>query len=305
LTTQQSALATCEEGYGGNDGLFEVTCTGGVASSAPEQPCLLTLSGQVKSATHDHSDPLFISGATLFIDDKEIQTNDEGEYSVQLEAALHTYTLTAISYSNVTGSVEVTANTRRDMYMSPMMQDDSWRFVVEWEEYSTDKDDSAAIDLDAYMISDECKRRVYVGDADREETCNGVTVHLDVDDRTGGFPETMTLSNLSQCTSSCLWVFKVSNQGRWEEEEQQWDLSPQEEAASWQGTKAFVNVYNGDSLYQTVSVSSDYGFRGYDHSINPLRPFIYHNWYLFTIDEQGTIEECGQNCELIGRSANN
>lgn len=289
LTTQTSAFLRCADGFQSN-GLcgwasqVEITCDSNAAHSALPAACeetSFTLSGRIRSALPPRG---IISGATLSIAGETHVSNDRGEFSISLPAGTHDYTLSADGYISITeGSVRITGSSEEyDLNMSPLMDEDSWRIVLTWDENPRDLDSHLVFHGESTNEWYGCPEMYY---RRPRATCGGVEANLNVDDTDSWGPETTSLSHVNSCGwgRTCKWVYKVKNYSADYNADDGWDQS-----------NAVVTLYNKDQLVSVFRVGSADGYvtsngRGYTDTAF---------WSVFSIDADGSVEQCtNENCD--------
>lgn len=115
----------------------------------------------------------------------EVVTQRNGAYSVNLEKGDYKVECSAEGYEDVTKEVFVPSRSQKfvfDIALSSSLLDGEVRFVLEWN------DDPA--DLDAHLIEEGGDQHVSFMNEKTEDA------ELDIDDRNGNGPETITLHNL-------------------------------------------------------------------------------------------------------------
>jgi len=248
-----------------------VTCNSDGGHSSLPDACVertYTLSGRIRSALP----PLgYIGGASLVIAGQTVGSGSNGDFTANVPAGTHDFTVTANGFITSSGSVTITGNTAAyHLHMSPLLDADSWRIVLSWQENPRD--------LDSHLIfhgeSESwygCPQMYY---GRTRASCGGVTASLDVDDTSSFGPETTTLTNVNSCstlTRHCRWVYKVKN----------WSRSP-----GWLESEATVKLYNGDHEVGTYNVNGNDGYTNGDGNGSE------QYWSIFAIDHEGTVQTC-------------
>lgn len=154
-----------------------------------------TLSGTVQDATTgsgvSRAKLLFRKGIdnTLGNADQEVEASANGEYSVELESGDYTVEIQANGYITECFAVTVYAwftTDERDFTLSPELEEDQIRIVLEWG--------AAPRDLDSYLVGTSTNgERVNVNFMSK--SLEGVAA-LDVDDMDGYGPETVTIYDI-------------------------------------------------------------------------------------------------------------
>lgn len=155
------------------------------------------LAGVVISATTGEG----VSGAKLEFEGKSDKQNKEsvtsktdGSFVIELAADTYTVTITADGYAEESFEFEMKKDKNysgEQFTISPNLAAGSARIVLEWGAQPTD------LDSHLYATMDNGENfHIYFGDA--RYTSGGTTIaELDVDDRDGYGPETITLNNLN------------------------------------------------------------------------------------------------------------
>lgn len=253
------------------------------------------LFGRVKSAV----DLGVISGATVEISGASRETDSNGDYELALTPGTYDVTISAASYITSHVTVSLVDHTPFDVYLSPLLESDSWRIVLTWNAEPWD------IDSHLVFVGDEDACTEMFWDNPRQD-CGGVTASLDVDDRDGEGPETTSLLHLDSCNAgfftswfsrrSCSrWVFRVKHYTAVYEAAYGSDFMPN--LHGWEASGAVVTLYNGDHEYGTYEVKDarggvgGSGVGGYTNSdgIGGSDDFF---WDVFAITSEGTVETC-------------
>ncbi len=204
----------------------------GVAEIVPA-PTTGTLTGQVTDAVS--GDP--IAGAQVCINGTDLcaTTDASGNYTIaDAPAGPQTLSVTADSYIAVTDqAVTIVAGetTERPVALSPELAEGELRIVLEWGEKPSD--------LDAYLTLPSGTR---IGWNTKGQLVEGAT--LDVDDRDGFGPETITISQLNAGT----YTFTVDNYSAYNQDFD-WDMD-----APFTESGAVVKVYRGNQVIATYNV---------------------------------------------------
>lgn len=116
----------------------------------------------------------------------KLRSNDNGNYSSELSAGKYTFTIESEGY--ITDKTEFMIKEdqkafKKDFALSPELYEGEIRIVLEWG--------SAPQDLDPYLFDDR-NQRVYFGAKNLKDS-KGEIASLDLDDRNGYGPETITV----------------------------------------------------------------------------------------------------------------
>jgi hypothetical protein len=148
---------------------------------SPIPPVTYTLAGYVKNAINNK----VIPGATVLVNGISVPTDANGKYEFTgLQAGTYLVNASANGFytsqqSIVIVSDNIPAGTSGDFSLSPVLNPGQFRAILTWG--------ASPRDLDAHLKTPSCS--VYYG----YRSCNGAT--LDVDQRYGFGPETITIAN--------------------------------------------------------------------------------------------------------------
>lgn len=192
-------------------------------------PTTGAISGTVRDATNANP----IAGATVTLDGGATRTTlADGSYSfANVAAGSHTLSAARNGYVSDEKPASVTAGetTTVDFSLSPVQAPDQYRIVLEWG--------SQPSDLDAHLwLPSGTPYHVYY---DRKGSTNNCpNARLDIDDTTGGGPETVTIVDpFDGSYRYAVHKYAGSN-------------------ASLTSSQAVVKLYKGDALVQTFNVPS-------------------------------------------------
>lgn len=190
----------CRPGYstnGASSGPTKITARvnslGGFTPALPSECKLIafTIRGRVKNARNG----MMLSGVKVSVKDTDNSaTSSWGFFTLRdIPAGELTLVYSHDDYINVERKVTITSNVNSggiaDISMSPSMQTDQWRIVVEWGRRPSD--------LDTYVKWGWSK--VYYGST--RTHASGVTGTLEQDRTSGYGPETAYLSGVGNCPS--------------------------------------------------------------------------------------------------------
>lgn len=141
-----------------------------------------------------------------------IQTESDGSFSVELDADSYDITIDAEDYQEEIFDFTVEENNNysgEQFTISPSLAEGSARIVLEWGEYPRD--------LDSYLRgSTDDGTDVYINYGNESCEKDGETIaELDVDDRNGYGPETITINNLNGVYE--YWVADFTASGKFQE----------------------------------------------------------------------------------------
>jgi uncharacterized protein YfaP (DUF2135 family) len=247
---------TCNDGYrlqGKEDGAatYQLECQSDGRFKSDNSKCRAiigergswTVEGSVKDATNTRT----IAGARIRVamstgSSVDVVTDGNGKYSVgNVPSGVTTFSVEADGFVTVENELVVTSDVAGrggDFFLSPHAQSaGDWRAVLRWGAHPTD--------LDAHLLFSNdlgCHvsfRKVGV-------VCEGATATLDVDDRNGFGPETISVKNADDTSSTLLYrVHWYSDEGR--------------PSKPLQESEAQVDIYRGDELISKMEIN----FHGY------------------------------------------
>ena len=141
-----------------------------------------------------------------------IQTEDDGSFSVELDADSYDITINAEDYQEEIFDFTVEENNNysgEQFTISPSLAEGSARIVLEWGEYPRD--------LDSYLEgSTDNGTNVFINYGNESCEKDGETIaELDVDDRNGYGPETITINDLNGVYE--YWVVDFTLSGKFQE----------------------------------------------------------------------------------------
>jgi hypothetical protein len=198
------------------------------------------MEGFVKDATNTKP----ISGAKVHITMSsnlgiDVLTDENGKYVVRnIRSGQTTFSIEADGYVKGIENLVITGNMigsrASDFFLSPRALSGDWRTVLTWGQYPTD--------LDVYLYSSAASCRVYYGA--KKQTCLGATVTLDTDDRNGFGPETVTIKNAGDFSSTFLFYVHLYEDTH----------SPK---TPLQESRAKVEIYRGNHRLQTMEINTN------------------------------------------------
>ncbi len=219
----------------------------GPAQGYRETPVVSTgsITGTVASAITGYS----LTGALVEITDTghSATTSSSGYYSMSgVPSGTHTLRVSKSGYVTNTQSVSIPSGgtTTRNVNLAPVTSSDHYTIVLSWG--------SSPPDLDAYL---------YLPDGDEVSWQNMTTssAALDIDDRNGYGPETISISSLQSGTTE-FWVRNFDPYGS------NGDIT---------GTGAVVELYRGSSRIGRWTA--------------PSSPSNVDNWHVFNLSGSGSV----------------
>ncbi|MEG1618919.1 MAG: tetratricopeptide repeat protein [Eubacterium sp.] len=200
VTKKQDDILGCEAifaTYG--DNILVVACdeNGNVLSKNAQNYILVgsealkkcAVNGKVSDATTGKAVKAEITITPLSDSKNSVKVNansNSGNYSTELDYGKYTVSVHAENYIDIEEKItidEVQKLVKKDFALSPELKNGEIRIVLEWG--------STPRDLDSYLIVDE-KERVYFGNKKLSDS-QGDIASLDLDDRNGKGPETITI----------------------------------------------------------------------------------------------------------------
>lgn len=223
----------------GDDGIIRANAENTIVPSGAAEVGELTLKGTVVDASNGNG----VSGARVkvyagrgtFGNYTEDTSDSQGDYSVALsEGGYYTIVVTKNGYIEENFEIYVSGSNREteaDLPISPELAADQIRLVLTWGASPTD--------LDSWLLgqTDSGKDvRVYYGDRIAYDSNGDLIAALDVDERNGYGPETITIYNLNGVYHFAVVDFTGSG--------------------TMSSSGAQVKVYKGSELVETVDICS-------------------------------------------------
>lgn len=172
------------------------------------------VSGSIKNALNGHN----ITQGTIYFREgwskrntdviNYCSINSSGKYKITLSSGYYTAEIVSkgyiVNYVNIAVNPINTSN--KNFVLTPKLDDDEYRIVLTWGKTPSD------LDSHLYYESNNINYHVYF--AARDQAFGDTSLSLDLDDRNGEGPETITIKNMNKNDSFTYTIHDYSNSGR-------------------------------------------------------------------------------------------
>eukprot|EP00927_Polykrikos_kofoidii_P056785 TRINITY_DN50869_c0_g1_i1.p1 TRINITY_DN50869_c0_g1~~TRINITY_DN50869_c0_g1_i1.p1 ORF type:complete len:338 (-),score=40.50 TRINITY_DN50869_c0_g1_i1:162-1070(-) len=228
---------------------YQLQCQGAGTFKDSHQRCREILSdegrwvieGFVKDATNNHM--IKFAKVHIVMSSNEsvvVETNAEGKYVARgISTGVTTFQVVANGFATSRSVLVAKANVKvgggADFFLSPIGQAASdWRFILTWNRHPSD--------LDSKLVFSNRPSPCTLNYLNTFLECEGVQATLDMDERAGFGPETVTIKRADVASSTILYTVIL-----YEDDRHPW--------RSLKESDATVAIYKGDQLAATMEIN--------------------------------------------------